>query len=187
VQEIDHNVPEEENESKEQKLPEYMKVCAELSLNMNLTDGEIRDRCFHMLGGGSVFGVCIAELNDSFLVASAAQLVNENGIIDGRPFSRSKVIRLMRNGIGFISIPDPDHRYFYYRWLKKQYTGLPSFFSEDRRDIIDQFVYNYENRDTTIVKQDEDQMSNEKPFVESDNVKVSADSFWSPYTSTEFH
>jgi hypothetical protein len=185
VQETKNNVPVKENDA-EDTLPEHIKLCAELSLSISLGDNEIKDRVFHLLGGTAVFGVCIGELDDSFLVAASCQLVSENGKVDGKPFSRSKIIRLMRTSVTFITIPESEHRYYFYKWLKKQFTNLPSFFSQDRRDIVENFVYAYENRNTHKVEQNDDQISDE-PELQEDNTKGSDDSFWSPYTSMEFH
>lgn len=184
MQDTDNKVPTQEDEN-EKALPEYMKLCAELSLNMALGESELRERVFHLITGTAVFGICIGELEDSFLVALPTQLVSESDKIDGKPFSKGKIIRLIRSSIAFISIPEPEHRYYYFRWLKRQFTTLPSFFTQDRRDIVNDFVYAYDNRNTNKVEQ-KDQKT-EVPKVEDESAKGSSDSFWSSYQSTEFH
>lgn len=172
----------------DKKLPEYLKVAAELSLSISLSDDEVRDRVFHLINGTVVFGICIAELPDSFLIASPSQLISEDGRIDGKAFSSAKIIRLIRSGVAFMAIPTTEHRYYYYRWLKQQFTTLPDFFSQDRRDIISEFVYAYENRSQSKKsEQTEDQANKSTPEVEADFSKGSADSFWSPFLSKEFH
>lgn len=187
VQDIKDNAPVQESEVDGDKVPEHIKLCAELSLSMSLNEGVLKDRVFHLLGGTAVFGICLGELDDSFLVASSCQLVSDNGKVDGKPFARGKVIRLMRGSVAFITIPENDHRYLYYKWLKKQFATLPSFFSQDRRDIVNDFVYAYDNRNTTKqVEQNEDQNSGE-PSVDGSDAKGDSDSFWSPYISMEFH
>ena len=185
MQEDIKNVPVEN--ANETNLTEYMKTCVELSVNMTLQPGELRDRCFHLIGGGAVFGICIGELPDSFLVSSSCQLVSDAGKIDGKPFSRAKIIRLIRSAVAFISIPDAEYRYLYYRWLKKQFTDQSDFFDQERRDIIEKFVYAYENRDAKKAEQSEndgtglDQESKKEGFGESDR------SFWSIYRTNSFH
>jgi len=186
VQEIDKNVPDKEDEKKIQELPEYMKLCAELTLSSTVNESEIGAKVFHLITGTAVFGVCLAELKDSFFVAMPCQLVSDAGKVEGKPFTKAKVIRLIRSSIAFVSIPESDHKYYYYRWLRKQFNSLPSFFSEARRDIVEQVVYNYENRDANRAKQNEDQLE-DIPEVEDDSAEGSPDSFWSPYQSTEFH
>jgi hypothetical protein len=185
VQEIIKNVPTIENDNNEQEVPEYLRICAGLSLNMTMAEDEVRDRAFHMLTGSVVFGMLVAELTDSFLIAASCILISENGKVDGKPFARAKILRMMKTSVAFISAPEPEHKNYYYKWLKKQYTSLPSFFSQGRRDIIDNFVYNYENRSKPI-EQNEDQIE-EAPELAEESTKGSADSFWSPYSSTEFH
>jgi hypothetical protein len=186
VLEDNDNVPIVKNEKEEFEIPEYVKMCAELSVDVASREGEIEAKVFHLITGTAIFGICVGEIRDSFLVAMPAQLVSENGKIDGKAFTKGRIIRLIRSSIAFVSIPEPDHRYYYYKWLKKQYTSLPSFFSKSRCDIVDKFVYAYENRSSKNTEE-----HNEEPEdgfeLEADDSSGSPDSFWSIYRSTEFH
>lgn len=182
MQENETNVPVENEDIS--VVPDYMKTCIELSLNMALKEGELRDRCFHLLSGGVVFGICIGELPDSFLVFGSARLISESGKIDGKPFSK-KIIRLIRTAVAFISIPDPEHRYYYFRWLKKQF-GSSDFFDKDRRDIIEKYVYAYENSKTKV-EQSAAPEDDDMPVEGESASPGGPDSFWAPYESTEFH
>lgn len=186
MQEIDKDTPVQEGELETKDIPEYVKSCVQLSLSGSIAENEVRDRCFHLLSGGAIFGICLGELDDSFLVSYSCQLVSESGKVDGRPFARAKVIRLFRTAIGFISIPDKEHRYHYFRWLKKQFHIQPEFFNKERRDIIEKYVYAYENSKTKV----------EQTNVPVDSVRddgdgsaslIGPDSFWSIHNSTEFH
>lgn len=186
MQEIDKNAPVQESEVDDEHIPEYMKTCIQLSINESLGEKEVRDRCFHLLSGGAIFGICIGELPDSFLVSSSCQLVSESGKIDGKPFARAKVIRLFRNSIAFISIPDKEHRYYYFKWLKKQFADHSEFFNKERRDIIEKYVYAYENSKTKVEQSDvpEDDVQD----VEEESASmIGPNSFWSIHNSTEFH
>lgn len=185
VQEDTNNVPILENEKEEFDIPEYVRICADLSVDIASREDQIEARVFHLITGTAIFGVCVGEIKDSFLVAVPAQLVSENGKVDGKPFTKGRVIRLIRSSIAFVSIPEPDHRYYYYKWLKKQFTSLPSFFSKERKQIIDDFVYNYENRSKQIEQNEESDFDG--PELEEGGSKGSPESFWSPYKSTEFH
>lgn len=186
MQEIENNVPVEENEDELKIVPEYMKTCIQLSVNTELEENEVRDRCFHLLSGGAIFGMLIGELSDSFLVSNSCQLVSESGKVSGKPFARSKIIRLFRNSIAFISVPDKEHRYYYFNWLKKQFEGQEEFFNKDRRDIIEKYVYAYANSKPKV-SQTAAPEDDELPVEEKSASPGSPDSFWSPFTSTEFH
>ena len=85
--------------------PEYLQQCAELSINPPLRKDEIRARCFHLVGGTVIFGVCIAELPDSFLVSSPAVLTSTEGEVEGKAIGSSNIIRLIKSGVSFVSIP----------------------------------------------------------------------------------
>lgn len=187
VQEDTNNVPILENEKEEFDIPEYVRMCADLSVDIASREDQIEARVFHLITGTAIFGVCVGEIKDSFLVAVPAQLVSENGKVDGKPFTKGRVIRLIRSSIAFVSIPEPDHRYYYYKWLKKQFTSLPSFFSQERRDIVDKFVYAYEHRSDQTQKEQTEDSEQEGLALEEDSAKGSPESFWYPYKSTEFH
>jgi hypothetical protein len=185
VQENNIDVPTEENEVTDYEIPEYVRLCAELSVDIVLTDERADARIFHLASGSAIFALCIGDIKDSFLVAMPAQLVSENGKVDGKPFTKGKVIRIFKSSLAFVSIPEAEVRNYYYKWLKKNYDSLPSFFSQERRDSIENFVYAFENRSKQAEEQHEDQ--NDGYRLEDGDTGGSPDSFWSPYTSREFH
>lgn len=169
----------------EDSIPEHVRLVAELSLSVS-EPGQIKARVFHLLGGSAVFGMILGEIDDSFMVGLPCQLVSENGKVNGKPFARGKVIRLVRNSVSFVTIPDGEHKAYYFKWLQKQFVNLPSFFSQERRDIVNDFVYAYDNRNNVKVEQVEDSESDALE-PEENNALGSGDNFWSPYQSTEFH
>lgn len=175
----DSDIPEKEKK----ELPQWVKRCAELSMGTSLSDDQIRDRAFHLIGGSVMFGICITELSDSFLVGMPAVLVADGNKIEGREFSASNIIRLMRSSVIYMNIPENPYKAHYYRFLTSRFEELPDFFEEDRRDIVKNFVHNYDNRS----KEPQVEGFEEIDIIDHENAGVSPDSFWSSHNSKEIH
>lgn len=158
--------------------PKYLRQCADLAINMPLGPEELRARCFHLIGGTVIFGLCIAELPDSYLAATPSVLTSSNGDVEGKGIGASEVIRLKKSGISFVSLPTDEHKYYYYRWLKRRHKYECDIFTQERREIIDKFLYTYENRNSTSKSSQDKNTSVDKEVQAKSG--ANSDSFWIP-------
>jgi hypothetical protein len=171
------------SEMEKKELPQWVKRCAELSMGTASSGDQIRDRAFHLIGGTVMFGICMAELEDSFLVGLPAVLVADGNTVEGREFSASNIIRLMRSSIIYMNIPENPYKMYYFKFLMKNFDEIPDFFEKDRRDIITNFVHNYESRP----KEPDVEGFEEIDIIDHENAGASPDSFWSSHNSKEIH
>ncbi|MNK09940.1 hypothetical protein D3C87_279490 [compost metagenome] len=156
--------------------PDYLRQCADLAVNLPLAKDEIRARCFHLIGGSVIFGICIAELPDSYLVSTPAVLTSNNGDVDAKAVGASNVVRLAKAGTSFISLPADDHKFYYYRWLERTHKFECDIFTQERCAVIKQFLYNYKNRGQSVSSEFEPERKAETEDRSKSGAK--SDSFW---------
>jgi hypothetical protein len=121
-------------------LPEIKGLIGNQEPTVCIEPDEVGDRCFSLLGGRVIFGLLIGEIEDSFLVALASSLVSTDGIIDGKLLTTSPVIRLFKNGVAFMSIPESEHRVLYYKHILRLTEYLPEFFTPERFAKIEETI-----------------------------------------------
>lgn len=156
--------------------PDYLRQCAALAINMPLAKDEIRARCFHLIGGSVIFGMCVAELPDSYLIAIPAVLTSNNGEVDGKSVGASNIIKLMKAGTSFMSLPTDEYKFYYFRWIERTHKFECDIFTQERRAVIKQFLYNYKNRNQPV----DSEIRKDKVVETEDRYKSGAksDSFW---------
>ena len=113
-----------------------------------IPDTEVGERCYSLLGGRVIFGIQLAEMIDSFLVALPSTLHSEDGgtTIDGKLLTASPVIRLMKNGVAFVTIPELEHQYHYFKFIKSLMGLLPGYFNETRTSNINESIETWEGK-----------------------------------------
>lgn len=86
-----------------------------------------------------VFGIQIFELTDSFLVALPAVLVEEDGVVEGRPLVGSPVIRLYKSSLQLSAPAEPEYLIQYLSFLVRKgkfATKLNGYLNSDREDYV---------------------------------------------------
>lgn len=116
----------------DEDLPTFIKDMNGLVLAEPLAEDDVGDRCFSLLGGRVIFGIVLGELVDSFLVALASTLVNNGKEVEGKLITATPVIRLFKSGVAFVSTPELEHRYLYYRHISGLTERMPGFFNPER-------------------------------------------------------
>ena len=96
----------------------------------------IGERCFSLTTGRAVFGVCVAELTDSFLVAMPAILQNDGTSIVGKSLVTEPMIRIYKGNIVYSSLVQPAHRYHYYEYLEEFKDMFPGLITSEWQKII---------------------------------------------------
>jgi hypothetical protein len=131
----------------EQKIdvPLFIRDLKSLTNLDTMPEFEIGDRCYSLLGGRVVFGIQLGELPDSFLVALPATLHSEDGgeTINGKLLTASPVIRLMKNGVAFMTIPEIEHQYHYFKFIQPLEGLLPGYFNETRKALMKEAIELY--------------------------------------------
>lgn len=128
------NIPSETDAPEEiqKNNPAYLETMFKLVSANPTKSNDMADRFFSLNTGKVIFGLCFAELSDSFLVALPTILHNEQGAIDGKFITTNPIIRLMKNGISFMGMPEYEHKYYFYRFLIEHLDMIPDFFNPDR-------------------------------------------------------
>jgi hypothetical protein len=119
-------------------LPFFIRDLKSLTNLDTMPEFEVGDRCYSLLGGRVVFGIQLGELLDSFLVALPTTLHSEDGgvTINGKLLTASPVIRLMKSGVAFITIPEFEHQYHFFRFIQPLEDLLPGYFNPARKTIM---------------------------------------------------
>lgn len=143
-----------------------------------LASDDVGDRCFSLLGGRVIFGLLVGEVHDSFLVALASTLISNDGRIEGKLLTASPVIRLFKNGVAFMSTPELEHRYLYYRHITQLTGSLPEFFNSERMAKIESLV---------AAGSPEEQLNRSTSPSDSATGEDANPGLFSPYYSTTRH
>lgn len=159
-------------------IPEFLKDMSSLVTVDPIPADEIGDRCFSLLGGRVVFGILLAELPDSFLVALASSLVSDGNTVEGKLLTASPVIRLFKNGVAFMSTPEPEHRYYYYRHINQLRDKMPGFFNPTRVEKIEATIALWADKDRS------GRLNSSSGSTGRDEVNPD---LFSPYVSTTRH
>lgn len=128
------------------ELPSYIRDMGCLVRSEPIARDDVGDRCFSLLGGRVIFGLLLGEFHDSFLVALASSLVSDGRDIEGKLMTASPVIRLFKNGVAFMSVPEPEHRYYYYRHISRLTGMMPGFFNAERTAKIEKTISDWNER-----------------------------------------
>jgi hypothetical protein len=126
-------------------VPLFIRDLKSLTNLDTMPEFEVGDRCYSLLGGRVVFGLQLGELPDSFLVALPATLHSEDGgeTINGKLLTASPVIRLMKNGVAFMTIPEVEHQYHYFKFIRPLEELLPGYFNQARSTLMDKAIELY--------------------------------------------
>ena len=73
------------------------------SADIPLSLRDISSRCFALSNGRVVFGLSVAEISDSYLVALPAVLVDNNGVIRGTSLVSEPLVRIFKSNLLFVS------------------------------------------------------------------------------------
>jgi hypothetical protein len=96
----------------------------------------VEDRCFMMTSGRAIFGFCLAELSDSFLVGLASTLQSEDGTIDGKMITSNPVLRIFKSSVNFVAIPEFEHKYYFYRYALDHTEFMEEYFTDERIEYM---------------------------------------------------
>ena len=87
-----------------------------------------------------IFVLVLKELEDSFLVLLASTLTSDGSYVDGKLLTERPMMRLFKSNITFMSDPEPDHRFYYFRHLAKYIDKVPEFFTPERKAFLDHIL-----------------------------------------------
>lgn len=135
--------------SESQETPLFLRDMKALIEQTPISSDDVGERCFSLLGGRVVFGLLFAELSDSFLVGLASTLVSDGHEIDGKLLTASPVIRLLKSGVAFVSIPELEHQYYYFRHIRRLTGTLPGYFTPVRLQKIGEAISMWKEREKT--------------------------------------
>lgn len=129
-------------------MPLFIRDLKSLTVTEVASEFEIGERCYSLLGGRVVFGIQLGELTDSFLVALPSTLHSEDGgeTINGKLLTASPVIRLMKNGVAFVTMPEVEHQYHYFKFIQPLQDILPGYFNEARQTLIKEAIELYNGK-----------------------------------------
>lgn len=119
---------------------EFIDHLSRLVDDQAIAEDDVGDRCFSLLGGKVIFGILLAELPDSFLVALASSLVSDGKEISGKLLTASPVMRLFKYGIAFMTTPELEHKFYYYRHISQLAWKMPGFFNPERMAEIEKTI-----------------------------------------------
>lgn len=87
--------------------------------------------CYALTNGRVVFGIPLYELEDSYLIAMPAVLVNDDGVIKGTSMVSEPLIRLFKSNLIFVSPSSEKHLPAYYAYLYEKRRLLQGLVSEE--------------------------------------------------------
>lgn len=140
-------------------LPQYLRDCLELLRPPNMYEAEeVLIRCMYLNDGKVFFGIPLLESEDSFLVGAAARLVmNQDGTVGYDPLVPTSVMRIFKNTLKISTAAVEKFKHYYFLYLKARgFTMLPSYFTEERKQTVLDFIQTYEfenNLDSTNTDQ----------------------------------
>lgn len=94
--------------------------------------------CYALTNGRVVFGLPLYELEDSYLIAMPAVLVNDNGVVKGTSMVSEPLIRVFKSNMLFSSACNPKHLAAYYTYLHEKRRLLQGLVSSEGLACIEQ-------------------------------------------------
>jgi hypothetical protein len=172
-------------------LPQYLQECLDLIRPPNIVgEGEVLTRCIYLDDGKVFFGIPMVESDDSFLVGAAVRLVmNPAGRIEYDPLVPTGVLRLFKSGLKFVTAAVPKYQNYYFLYLRdKGFKLLPTYFTEERKQTVLDFIQAYEFMEGPPVVVSDTPTNLAKSMFESQGIQgLSDDAFVSLHHSKAIH
>jgi hypothetical protein len=131
--------------------------CVEqMVMDLTATNQEVGPKVMSLtaLTGRVFFGLCLSELEDSFIMVNPCVFMSNGEDIKAENTSKQPVVRMLKTAFMMVSNADPVHRFYFLNHLTTQFQRLPGFFTKEVRAGIEGLVQEMKgNGMTTSLRQ----------------------------------